>query len=133
MTVPAKAIFVLSFAAAFAASASGAVIESPSTVVRTDDGWRIVYALGSPVEVESFALENASAGAWTFTVDSWEFARGEKLPQNLCTNLPKAVLASRFQFEVKGDADPKMGGLALGMENRSGKTALEVFKRLRVE
>ena len=133
MTEPAKAIFVLSLSAALVASASGAVIESPSTVVRTDDGWRIVYALGVPVKVDSFALENASAGAWTFTVDSWEFARGEKLPQNLATNLPKAVLASRFQFEVKGKADPKMGGLALGMENRSGKTALEVFKRLRVE
>ena len=132
MTEPARAILVISLAA-LTASVSGAVIESPSTVVRTDDGWRIVYTLGTPVKVDSFALENAQAGAWALTVDSWEFARGEKLPQNLSTNLPKAVLASRFQFEVKGDADPKMGGLALGMENRSYKTVLEVFKRLRVD
>ena len=90
MTEPARAILVISLAAAFAASASGAVIESPSTVVRTDDGWRIVYTLGTPVKVDSFALENAQAGAWALTVDSWEFARGEKLPQNLSTNLPLA-------------------------------------------
>ena len=62
MTAPEKAIFVLSLAAALAASASGASIERPSTVVKTADGWRIVYALGSPVKVDYLMLNNAPAG-----------------------------------------------------------------------
>ncbi len=133
MTAPEKAIFVLSLAAALAASASGASIERPSTVVKTDDGWRIVYALGAPVKVDYFTLSNAPAGAWSLTVDSWEFARGEKLPENLSTNLPKAVSASRFQFEVKGGADPKMGGLLLETADLSDRTAVEALRRLYVE
>ena len=133
MTAPEKAIFVLSLAAALAASASGASIERPSTVVKTADGWRIVYALGSPVKVDYFTLSNAPAGAWSLTVDSWEFARGEKLPENLSTNLPKAVSASRFQFEVKGDADPKMGGLLLETADLSDRAAVEALRRLYVE
>ena len=69
----------------------------------------------------------------SLTVDSWEFARGEKLPENLSTNLPKAVSASRFQFEVKGDADPKMGGLLLETADLSDRTAVEALRRLYVE
>jgi len=133
MTAPEKAIFVLSLAAALAASASGASIERPSTVVKTADGWRIVYALGAPVKVDYLMLNNAPAGAWSLTVDSWEFARGEKLPENLSTNLPKAVSASRFQFEGKGDADPKMGGLLLKAADLSDRTAVEALRRLYVE
>ena len=114
-----RALLVFSVAAVAELALAGIVLEKPSSVSRTDDGWRIVYALGEPVKADFFALENNPAGAWKLTVDSWEFARGEMLPENLVTNLPKAVFASRFQFEVKGDADPKMGGLALELRPRA--------------
>ena len=114
-----KALLVFSVAAVAELALAGVVLEKPSSVSRTDDGWRIVYALGEPVKADFFALENNPAGAWKLTVDSWEFARGEGLCKNLVTNLPKAVFASRFQFEVKGDADPKMGGLALELRPRA--------------
>ena len=82
-----RALLVFSVAAVAELALAGIVLEKPSSVSRTDDGWRIVYALGEPVKADFFALENNPAGAWKLTVDSWEFAHGEGLCKNLVTNL----------------------------------------------
>ncbi len=89
--------------------------DAPSEVARTDSGWRVTYAAEAPVKANHFRLENAPAGAWSLTADSWEYGRGDALAANAFENFPKVTYASRFQFCVKGDADPKMGRLELSL------------------
>ncbi len=89
---------------------------APSSVERTEGGWRAVYTLGAPVKANRFSLSNAPAGAWVLTADSWVYGKGDALSENQSANFPKVTWASRFQFEVKGEADPKFGSLDLSLE-----------------
>ena len=106
------------FAAASAAflGASAMTIDAPASVVKTESGWSAVYAVAAPVKANHFALENAPAGAWTLTADSWRYGKGDALAANASANFPKVTYASRFQFDVAGDADPKFGRLSVTLE-----------------
>ncbi|MBR0055783.1 MAG: alpha-L-fucosidase [Kiritimatiellae bacterium] len=85
----------------------------PADVRRTDAGWRVVYSAGGDIKTNRFELENAAGGAWSLSVDSWDFNRGDRLSENLADNLPKVVFASRFQFTVRQEARPEFGALKL--------------------
>ena len=107
---------LLAAASAAFLGASAMTIDAPASVVKTERGWSAVYAVAAPVKVNRFALENAPAGAWTLTVDSWCYGKGGALAANTAANFPKVTYASRFQFDVAGDADPRFGRLSVTLE-----------------
>ena len=111
-----KAAYAASAFAAAALQASAVTIDAPAAVERTEGGWRAVYAVGTPVKANRFALENAPGGEWTLTVDSLRYGKGEALPANASGNFPKATYCSRFQFDVKGGGNPKFGRLSATLE-----------------